>query len=573
MNDTSTKIKAYSYLRYSTSAQGEAFGGDSVQRQKSLIKSFLDSHNAEIVKSFEDLGISSYRGKNAKNLRVGAFAQFLEMVRNGQIPKGSYLIVEGFDRISRQKGLQTAKIILDILSANIRIFTASDNHVYDINAENHLEQQMRISLISERAHDESKQKSQRGLAAYGSKMKRIKSESDKRLESGVYPALMARGPYWLKVNECKEYEFIPSRVEEVRKMVSLMSEKNVGAKRCAKLLNEAGAERAWTPDYILSIISSGLIAGHHSPRKTMYSDTAQVRYVRTGEIIPNVFPPILNDLEWNHLKNVLTERKAKGGKKQRLNENVFAGVVRCAHCGNTLRYQQSKKYSYLVCAGSEKGLCVYNSTLSFSYRKFSEAFFKASNHFDFNSLVNKKSESQLQHKKSELEKSRSELALKRKSYSTLEKQINNLLESDEGIPTAFTKKLVELEKAIAASEKAVVDFEYALLDEARESTQFLSVDSSYLEKLENDVELRISTNTHIAKFVESIYFRNGKVTDEKDGFYMTILFKNGTVLSFNNHFDKLKAAAPLLDEPIDIFEHGYTIESFVREKILDVQKQ
>ncbi|WP_156930111.1 recombinase zinc beta ribbon domain-containing protein [Pseudomonas sp. MOIL14HWK12:I2] len=74
------------------------------------------------------------------------------------------------------------------------------------------------------------------------------------------------------------------------------------------------------------------------------------------------------------------ERKAKGGKKQSQNENIFAGIAKCAHCGNSLRFQKlgggDTKYRYLVCLGSNGGSALAKKTLSTSYNAFLANFLK-----------------------------------------------------------------------------------------------------------------------------------------------------------------------------------------------------
>jgi hypothetical protein len=50
--------------------------------------------------TFEDLGKSAYRGANVMD---GALGQFIEAVDSGQVKKGSYLLVENLDRLSRDR--------------------------------------------------------------------------------------------------------------------------------------------------------------------------------------------------------------------------------------------------------------------------------------------------------------------------------------------------------------------------------------------------------------------------------------------------------------------------------------
>ncbi len=86
-------MKAYSYIRFSTPAQAE---GDSLRRQTEKAAAFAREHGLELDEelTFEDLGLSAYKGKNRTE---GALGKFIIEVDGGRIPKGSYLLVESLD--------------------------------------------------------------------------------------------------------------------------------------------------------------------------------------------------------------------------------------------------------------------------------------------------------------------------------------------------------------------------------------------------------------------------------------------------------------------------------------------
>ncbi len=92
-------MKAYSYLRFSTPEQ---IKGDSTRRQKDGAKKYAEEHGLDLDEklTFQDLGVSALHGKNAE---TGALGVFLQAVREGRVEKGSYLLVESLDRISRKK--------------------------------------------------------------------------------------------------------------------------------------------------------------------------------------------------------------------------------------------------------------------------------------------------------------------------------------------------------------------------------------------------------------------------------------------------------------------------------------
>src|SRR5262245_14110868 len=89
--------RAYSYVRFSKKDQA---GGDSLRRQTEATQAYCDRKGLKLDDRFclRDLGVSAFNGTNAVK---GALAGFLEGVRTGRVPKGSALIVENLDRLSR----------------------------------------------------------------------------------------------------------------------------------------------------------------------------------------------------------------------------------------------------------------------------------------------------------------------------------------------------------------------------------------------------------------------------------------------------------------------------------------
>jgi DNA invertase Pin-like site-specific DNA recombinase len=88
---------AYSYIRFSSEPQA---WGDSRRRQTALADRYAGKHGLALDKtlSFRDIGVSAFRGRNRRN---GALGAFLDAVEIGVVSRGSYLLVESFDRLSR----------------------------------------------------------------------------------------------------------------------------------------------------------------------------------------------------------------------------------------------------------------------------------------------------------------------------------------------------------------------------------------------------------------------------------------------------------------------------------------
>ena len=120
------KPKAYSFLRMSTDLQ---LKGDSRRRQLQASQAYAEAHDLDLANDaqLEDIGISAYKGANVKD---GALGQFLAAVKGGHVEKGSYLIVESLDRLSREEILPAHTLFLSIVQSGINLVTLTDQRVY-----------------------------------------------------------------------------------------------------------------------------------------------------------------------------------------------------------------------------------------------------------------------------------------------------------------------------------------------------------------------------------------------------------------------------------------------------------
>jgi len=118
----SRRTKAYSYLRFSTPEQMK---GDSFRRQSQLAQEYAERRGLVLDEklTFEDLGVSAYRGLNRDE---GGLGSFLEAVKAGMVEEGSFLLVESLDRISRDKTRRALRTLEDICEAGITVVTLVD---------------------------------------------------------------------------------------------------------------------------------------------------------------------------------------------------------------------------------------------------------------------------------------------------------------------------------------------------------------------------------------------------------------------------------------------------------------
>ncbi|MCG5246896.1 recombinase family protein [Methylorubrum sp. B1-46] len=110
-------VKAYSYIRFS---RPEQLRGDSLRRQTEAANKWAAKRGVVIDESLRDLGVSALRGANRIK---GALGRFHDLVEKGQVPAGSYLIVESLDRLSRKAVGEVLPDFMLLINAGIVIVT------------------------------------------------------------------------------------------------------------------------------------------------------------------------------------------------------------------------------------------------------------------------------------------------------------------------------------------------------------------------------------------------------------------------------------------------------------------
>ena len=120
--------RAYSYVRFSTPQQA---AGASLQRQTEKAAKYALEHGLELDTEMDmtDFGVSAFRGKN---VRTGALRGFLEAVEREYVPRGSYLLIENMDRMSRDGIIASQGLFSLLISSGINIVTLTDQEVYTL---------------------------------------------------------------------------------------------------------------------------------------------------------------------------------------------------------------------------------------------------------------------------------------------------------------------------------------------------------------------------------------------------------------------------------------------------------
>lgn len=323
--------------------------------------------------TLHDTGVSAYRGRNAE---YGKLRSFMDAVEVGDVPEGSYLLVENLDRISRRVARRAARVLEDIVDSGITVVTLSDEKEYTKEAldEDPLAFIM-VVLMFQRAHDESKQKARRLRDAWKAKRKKVR-------EQGV--KFTKKCPSWLKWDEDEGwFVLLEDRVEVVRRIFRETLE-GKGQNAIIKALNEEGVPtfgrgKRWYRSFVAKILANPAVAGTLVPHVTEYEDGKKIR--KPQDPIPDYYPAAVDMDTFNEVQAMRETRSPKRGRNAgKGTHNIFGGLVMCGLCGGTATYvnkgqRRGSHGRYLVCAEAKAGAgCEYRSV---PYYRAEEAFLKA----------------------------------------------------------------------------------------------------------------------------------------------------------------------------------------------------
>lgn len=336
---------AYSYVRFSNTKQAE---GDSLRRQTEAAAAYCQRHSLTLDTdlSLRDLGVSAFRGSNAA---VGTFRTFLDAVGSGRVKPGSVLIVESFDRISRQGIDEGYDLIKGILKAGVRIVTLSPEREFDASATKSLSRgALEIQLILERAAEESETKSKRVAQA--------RAKGRERARRGE--VVTKRVPVWLRV-ENKKIVPDPAKVKLVKRLVKMTVE-GVGLTEIAAQMNAKqvpvmgykvfeGRAVVWSATMVWKVVTSRALLGEYQP----FSGVGRKRQP-DGPVIPDYYPRVVEPEEFAAARAALGSRHQVGRGRRGKVVNLFAGLLKDARGGGTfaVRSANGRERSYVAVGGT-----------------------------------------------------------------------------------------------------------------------------------------------------------------------------------------------------------------------------
>lgn len=313
--------KAYSYLRFSSPEQAK---GASRRRQIEAAERWARENGMALDERLRDEGVSAFKGRH--RAPTSALGGFLKRVEAGEVAKGSFLIIESFDRLSREEVVDALELFLTITRAGITVVTLADNRVYNRESLRRDQTQLIVSIIiMARAYEESATKSKRVGHAWSSKREAARASGQ---------AMTATCPGWMRLvggPRTGRYELIPERADLVRSIFAATIA-GEGRRTIVKRLNADGVEpwgeggnkgRHWHDSYVQKILTSTAAFG---------------RYDMRGEAVEGYFPPVVSEGTYWQARAATARRRFGAGRPTGRFANLLHGLARCHICGSNMAY-------------------------------------------------------------------------------------------------------------------------------------------------------------------------------------------------------------------------------------------
>lgn len=494
------KPKVYSYTRFSSAEQGM---GDSERRQFEAAQHYARANGLVLDESLRmtDRGMSGFHGVHRKK---GALGAFLQKVESGEVSSGAILLVENLDRLGREEMLDALEtIVFGLIKKGIIIVTLFPADTYTQENMNNGGIWRLVAHI-ERAHSESKRKSDLGKANWKQKRKLAREENR---------VLTGRAPAWLRRGADGNFEAIPEAAETIQMIFNLKLE-GFGKGFLERKLNE---EAPWSPpkspkrkgdgwraSYIEKILKSRAVIGEF---QTYRLDKAGKREP-VGDAIAGYFPAIVAPETFRAVQEKLKGNKGGGGRTGKAS-NLFQNLVKCGYCGGSMVFvdkgKSPKGGKYLVCDNGRRKVCCEAHQVR--YEEFEETVLSNCSKLRPEAVLPTSDE-----QAEESNRLRRAISGLTGELAEIEQQVENFIDqigktSNATLRSRYEKQVEELlaKKPQIEAEKATKESQLKELERNLKSFTKWRKDLEGLKgAIAEDPESRVRLNSHLKEFIRKI---------------------------------------------------------------------
>ncbi len=306
------KKKAYLYQRFSSDQQ---IGNSSIYRQSFKQHEWLEAHpEFECEGEYTDESKSASKGEHLKR---GELGKLVEEIDAGKVEKGSYILVEGFSRLSRLDTPETEKLLRKIWGAGITIVTVQNGQEYPPDTESNFGLRIQLLVEVNGAFLESKIRSERITGSYD-RREALASEGK---------SIKIKKPFWLDENG-KLNEHAPI----IRKVFYWYVKEGLGQQRIYQKLKEQHPDfkpfNKLAPSTVIRWIKSKSVLGYW------------VRFAGTkDEREYKVFEAAVGERVFYKAAKINEDRLYKNVKPD--SNMALHGLIQCGHCGGGVTVQKS----------------------------------------------------------------------------------------------------------------------------------------------------------------------------------------------------------------------------------------
>jgi DNA invertase Pin-like site-specific DNA recombinase len=369
---------AYSYIRFST---GEQKSGRSEQRQIENFKRVCAEKGwTPMLKTYRDLGVSAFEGKNAKE---GQLKAFMEAIERGKIKEGTVLVIESMDRLSRQDPWTTVSdLLMKITDMGVAIYSQTDD-VFVEKGNCSTQDFIQLLMSMGRSHLESVRKKSFSSDIWKNKRANL---TTKKATSAC--------PAWLKLNKKRnEFDVIEEKAEIIQRIFELMAS-GYGQHSIERMFNEEkvktiGRSKVWHKSYIQKLFSDRRLLGEYQPYTGKGSSRKKI-----GEPVTDYYPKVISEELYYQAKQARKNRKNQRGPNGKRVKNLLQGLCKDARDGHVMSLVDKGPRSSgpaLVSSGAVRGEKT-STYISIPYEPIEEAILAVTSELDSSDLSPKKND-------------------------------------------------------------------------------------------------------------------------------------------------------------------------------------
>ena len=321
---------AYFYERVSSTNQLE---GDGLERQEMMCARFCAKHDLREAGVLKDQGLSAYHRAHRKK---GVLRFFIEARKAGDIPAGSTLVVETWDRFSRSSISVSERELHELWDNDLSLSIVSQDWIVTEEMYNtDISVSVMLKLQQKEANYYSEKLSGRISATWSIRRQRFE-------ETGTKFASESDCPDWLTV---RDGDFVENKFADVVKRIFDLAGRGKSAGGIARILNEDEIPTSnggrWLHGNVSRILRNNQVLGIKKLRKD------------SDEEIENYFPAIVDRDLFAKVRGFADEKTANkgrgrsGGPNSKCH-NILKGLTFCS-CGASMSSTIGKGRTRLKC--------------------------------------------------------------------------------------------------------------------------------------------------------------------------------------------------------------------------------